>query len=208
MSNKDHIWFDKHGEIDIKGRVHNGNLFASNVDRMWCIRAGLKERQWLKNHRGLWRPLEDVLPEAAAWKRRVEGPVETTAAGPSSGAPSDIRKDGKDVDGAASFEFPPGDPSPPHPPTLALERPETVAAAGASAVEDEIAIGPRRYVSADRLATMWGISRRTLSRRNKAGDVPPMITIGKKQYFEISTISEGPASDASEQAPPTNNEGP
>ena len=63
MSNEDHIWFDEHGEID-KGRVHNGNLFASNLDRLRCIRAGLNERQWLKDHPGVWRPLEDVLREA------------------------------------------------------------------------------------------------------------------------------------------------
>ena len=31
MSNKDHIWFDKHGEIDIKGRVHNGNLTVAEA---------------------------------------------------------------------------------------------------------------------------------------------------------------------------------
>jgi hypothetical protein len=59
MSNEDHIWFDEHGEIN-QGRVHNGNLFASNLDRSRCIRAGLNERQWLKDHPGVWRPLEDV----------------------------------------------------------------------------------------------------------------------------------------------------
>jgi hypothetical protein len=67
MSNEDHLWFNGNGEID-QGRVHNGNLFASNPDRLWCIRAGLKERQWLKDHPGVWRPLVDVLQEAAAWK--------------------------------------------------------------------------------------------------------------------------------------------
>jgi len=206
MSNKDHIWFDEHGEIDKNGRLNNGNLFASNVDRMWCIRAGLNERQWLKDHPGVWRPLEDVLREAAAWKCRVEGPVETIATGPSSQVPSDIRKDGKDVDGAASVEIPPGDPSPPHQPTLTKAASKTVAAPSESDFDADIQIGTRRYVSADRFASMRGISRKTLSRRIAAGKVPPKITIGKKLYFEVSGISEGPASDGSEQGRPTNNE--
>jgi hypothetical protein len=66
-----------------------------------------------------------------------------------------------------------------------VERPNTIPSASASGVEDEIAIGSRRYVSADRLASIWGKSRRTLSRRIEAGKVPPMIRIGKKLYFEI-----------------------
>jgi hypothetical protein len=189
MSHEDHIWFSDHGEID-QGRIHNGNLFASNPDRLWCIRAELNQQQWLKDHPGVWRPLEDVLREAAAWKRRVESPVETIATGRSSHIRSDIRNDDMDVDGAASVAMPPGDPSSPHPPELAIERPETVAAAGAPGVEDEIAIGTRRYVSADRLASMRGISRRELSRQIAAGNVPPMIKIGKKLYFEVSAIPE------------------
>jgi hypothetical protein len=172
MSHEDHIWFSEHGEID-QGRIHNGKLFATNLDRMRCIRAGLNERQWLKDHPGVWRPLEDVLREAAAWKRRVESPVETIATGPSSQIPSDIRKDDKNVDGAASVEIPPGDPSPPRPPTLTKEASKTPPPPSKSDFEDEIAIGPRRYVSADRLAAMWDISRRKLSRRIKAGKVPP-----------------------------------
>ena len=204
MSNEEHIWFDEHGEID-KGRKYNGNLFATIRDRGLCIRAGLNERQWLKDHPGLWRPLEDVLREAAAWKRRVEGPVGTIGTGPSSQIPSDIRKDGKDVDGVASAEMLTGDRSPPHPPALAAEGPDTVAAAMAPDVEDEIAIGSRRYVSADRFASMRGISRRTLSRRIAAGKVPSQITIGKKLYIEVGAL-DCPASDESEQAPPPNNE--
>jgi predicted DNA-binding transcriptional regulator AlpA len=199
MSNEDHIWFDEHGEIN-QGRVHNGNLFASNLDRSRCIRAGLNERQWLKDHPGVWRPLEDVLREAAAWKRRVEGPVETIATGPSSQIPSDIRKDGKDVDGAASVEIPPGDPSPPHPPTLTKAGSKTVPAPSESDFDAEIQIGTRRYVSADRFATMRGISRKTLSRRIAAGKVPPSIKIGNKLFFEVSDIRGGPASDESDPA--------
>ena len=63
-------------------------------------------------------------------------------------------------------------------------------------------------VAPDRLASMRDISRRKLSRQIAAGKVPPMIKIGKKLYFEVGRISEGLASGASEQAPPSNNEGP
>jgi hypothetical protein len=188
MSHEDHIWFSDHGEID-QGRIHNGNLFASNPDRLRCIRAELNQQQWLKDHPGVWRPLEDVLREAAAWKRRVEGPVETIATGPSSQIPSDIRKDDKNVDAAS---VPEADPLPADPAALTMEGSKTPPPPSKSDFEDEIAIGPRRYVSADRLASMRGISRRELSRQIAAGKVPPMIKIGKKLYFEVSAISEGP----------------
>jgi hypothetical protein len=189
------------------GLVFENLLFATPFDRCRYIGTLVRDRpQWLKDHPGAWRPLEDVLREAAAWKRRVEGPVETIATGPSSQIPSDIRKDDENVDGAASVEIPPGDPSSPHPPTLTKKASKTPPPPSRSDFEDEIAIGPRRYVSADRLAAMWDISRRQLSRRIKAGKVPPMIKIGKKLYFEVGAISEGPASDGSEQARPSNNE--
>jgi hypothetical protein len=153
----------------------------------------------LKDH-PVWRPLEDVLREAAAWKRRVEGPVETIATGPSSQIPSDIRKDDKDVDGAASVEIPPGDPSPLHPPTLTKAGSKTVPAPSESDFDAEIQIGTRRYVSADRFASMRGISRKTLSRRIAAGKVPPRIKIGNKLFFEIGVIPGGLASDGSDPA--------
>ncbi len=90
-------------------------------------------------------------------------------------------------------------------PALTMES-EILAPLSVSHFEDEIAIDGQRFVSAERLASMWGISRKTLSRRIAAGKVPPKIKIGKKLYFEVSAIPEGLASDGSEQAPPTNNE--
>jgi hypothetical protein len=175
------------------GLVFENLLFTTPLDRCRYIGTLVRDRpQWLKDHPGAWRPLEDVLREAASWKRRVEGPVETIATGPSSQIPSDIRKDDKNVVAAASVEIPPGDPSSPHPPTLTKEASKTASAPSESDFEAEIQIGTRRHVSADRLAAMWDISRRELSRRIKAGKVPPMIKIGKKLYFEVSAISGGP----------------
>jgi hypothetical protein len=183
-----------------KGRKHNGNLFASNPDRLWCIRAGLNERQWLKDHPGVWRPLEDVLREAAAWKRRVEGPVETIATGPSSQIQSDILKDDKDADGAASAAVPEGDPLPPDPTALTMEGFKTVPSPSESDFEDEITIDGQRYVSAERLVSIWGMPRRTLSRRIAAGKVPPKKKIGNKLYFAVGAIPGGPAADESDPA--------
>jgi hypothetical protein len=127
------------------GLVFENLLFATPLDRGRYIGTLVRDRpQWLKDHPGVWRPLEDVLREAAAWKRRDEGPVETIATGPSSQIASDIRKDDKNVDAAASVEIPPGDPSCPHPPTLTKEASKTASAPSKSDFEDEIAIGPRR----------------------------------------------------------------
>jgi predicted DNA-binding transcriptional regulator AlpA len=153
----------------------------------------------------VWRPLEDVLREAAS-RRCAEIPAEAAAARPSSHIQSDILNDDKDADGAASASVPEADPLPADPTALTVEGSKTPPPPSKSDFEDEIVIGTRRYVSADRLASMWGISRKTLSRRIAVGKVPPKITIGKKLYFEVSAIFEGPASGGSEQAPPTNNE--
>jgi hypothetical protein len=183
MSNEDHIWFDENGEIN-QGRVHNGNLFATMRDRGLCIRAGLNERQWLKDHPGVWRPLEDVLREAAAWKRRVEGLVKTIATGPSSHTSSpDVRNDGEQ--NAGSVDVPAGGPSPPQEPV-----PPAVAAPSASEVEEEVVtIRGRPHVSITGLALMMGgIPRRTLSRWCKGGKGPPKTKLGNQVYFDLDKI--------------------
>jgi hypothetical protein len=190
--------------------VFDGQLFATPLDRGRYIGTVVRHRsQWLKDHPGVWRRVENVLQEAAS-QRCAEIPAEAAAAGPRSHIQSDILKDDKDADGAASASVPEADPLPADATALTMEGSKTPPPPppppSKSDFEDEIAIGPRRYVSADRLASMEGISRRELSRRIAAGKVPPMIKIGKKLYFEVSTISESPASDGSEQARPTNNE--
>lgn len=49
-----------------------------------------------------------------------------------------------------------------------------------SITEDEIEIGGQRYVNAWRLASMLGVSVRTLSRWDAAGTGPPKIKVGRK----------------------------
>ena len=201
MSSENKSWLDCL-EIN-QALVLQGIEFAT--PRYRCLYGGTSRRdrpQWLKDHPGVWRRIEDVLREAASWCC-AEIPAEAAAAGPSSQVPSDIPKDSKDADGAAFAAVPEGDPLPPDPPALTMEGSKAVPSPCASDFEDEITIDGQRYVSADRLASMRDISRRKLSRQIAAGKVPPMIKIGKKLYFEVGRISEGPATDASERARPT-----
>ena len=60
--------------------------------------------------------------------------------------------------------------------------------------ESEIAIGARRYVSARHVASMLGISLRTLSRWTAAGTGPPKIKIGKKVFYDLGKLPEWLAS--------------
>lgn len=190
MSNENKSWLD-YLEIN-QALVMEGIEFATPLAR--CCYGGTSRRdrpQWLKDRPGVWRRIEDVLREAAS-RRCAEIAAEATLAGPNSHIQSDILKDDKDADGAASASVPEADPLPADPTALTMEGSKAPPPPSKSDFGDEIAIGTRRYVSADRLASMRGISRRELSRQIAAGKVPPMIKIGKKLYFEVSTILEGP----------------
>jgi hypothetical protein len=65
-------------------------------------------------------------------------------------------------------------------------------------VESEISIGARHYVSAERLASMLGVSVRTLSRWDTTGIGPPKIKIGKLILFDLGRLSEWLASRESD----------
>jgi hypothetical protein len=56
--------------------------------------------------------------------------------------------------------------------------------------EGEIEIGGRRYVSPWRLASMLGVSVRTLSRWGVAGTGPPKIKVGRKVLFDLLKLSD------------------
>jgi hypothetical protein len=173
-----------------QGLVFDGLLFNTHRDRGLYIRESRRDRpRWLKEHPDVWKRLQDIEKETSSPPRRVESDtsVEATAAGPGPHmSSSDVLKDGKDADNAGSVDIPAGEPSPAQQPPLAMTRPVTDAAP--SAPGDEIAIGPRRYVSAKRAASMLVISRRTLSRRCAAGKGPPKIKLGNKAYFEIAKV--------------------
>jgi hypothetical protein len=84
--------------------VFDGLLFATPLDRGRYIGTVVRHRsQWLKDHPGVWRRVEDVLREAAS-RRCAEIAAEVAAAAPSSHIQLDILKD--DRDGAASASVP------------------------------------------------------------------------------------------------------
>ena len=59
-----------------------------------------------------------------------------------------------------------------------------------SVAEDEIEIGGRRYANARRVASILGISVRTLSRWNAAGIGPPRIKVGRKVLFDLLKLPD------------------
>jgi hypothetical protein len=62
-------------------------------------------------------------------------------------------------------------------------------------IEDgEIEIAGRRYVTAERLSAMLGITVRTLARWNAARIGPPKITIGKTVLFDLGKLPDWLAS--------------
>jgi hypothetical protein len=81
-----------------------------------------------------------------------------------------------------------GDSSTTHQPAPAMAHPP------ASPAGSEIAIGAQRYVSAQRLASMLGVSVRTLSRWDAAHIGPPKIKAGKLVLFELGKLPEWLAS--------------
>ena len=60
--------------------------------------------------------------------------------------------------------------------------------------DHEIEIGGRRYLNAWRLASILGVSVRTLSRWNAAGTGPPKIKVGRKVLFDLLKLSDWLAS--------------
>ena len=67
---------------------------------------------------------------------------------------------------------------------------EREAGASVSIADDEIKIGGRRYVTAGRLASLFGISVRTLSRWEATGNGPPKIKVGRRALFDLLKLSE------------------
>jgi hypothetical protein len=60
--------------------------------------------------------------------------------------------------------------------------------------QGEVLIGGRRYVTADRLASMLGKSPRTIGRWNSARIGPPRISVGKLILFDVIKVQDWLAS--------------
>lgn len=54
----------------------------------------------------------------------------------------------------------------------------------------EIEIAGRHYIRQERLATMLGVTARTLARWNARGIGPPKITIGKTVLFDLAKLPD------------------
>ena len=93
---------------------------------------------------------------------------------------------------------------PADPTAVTMEGSKTLPPPSVSDFEDEITIDGQRYVSAERLASIWRMPRRTLSRRIAAGKVPPKKKIGNKLYFAVGAIPGG--RQVTSPISPTNNE--
>ena len=52
----------------------------------------------------------------------------------------------------------------------------------------EVEIADHRYVTAERLANMLGVTARTLARWNAARIGPPKISIGKTALYDVSKV--------------------
>jgi DNA-binding transcriptional regulator YiaG len=73
-------------------------------------------------------------------------------------------------------------------------KPRTELAEGASVSDlpatGEVEIAGRRYVTADRLAAMLGVTVRTLGRWDAARIGPPKIKVGKLVLFDIAKVPD------------------
>jgi len=74
----------------------------------------------------------------------------------------------------------------------------TAHSSGALAHIGEVAIDGRRYVTADRLAGMLGITPRTLGRWHAARIGPPKIRVGKLVLYDVAKLPDWLASRETE----------
>jgi len=172
----------------VEGRVCEGILFATPRDRGLYIGTLIRNRQqWLKENAGRWRYIKDIQREAASVAASVKSEVNVVAAssGPNGQMSShDARKDGnaEDTDGSVD--------------TIARGSPPAEQASATTALslseiaKNEIAIDGHMHVSTQRLASMLGISERTLSRLLRNGDRPPHVKIGGSYYYRLDKIQE------------------
>jgi hypothetical protein len=78
--------------------------------------------------------------------------------------------------------------------TSVPEKPKSGLEAGVSqtilAETGEVEIAGRKYVTAERLASMLGVTVRTLARWNASRIGPPKISIGKTVLFDLAKLPD------------------
>jgi predicted DNA-binding transcriptional regulator AlpA len=167
-----------------EGLIFDGMLFASPGDR--CRYIGTtgnkhRERRWREQNPDKWIRIEDIPQSVAAEDVKA-------AEAPSASAPSpDARGEPKDQDTDGSTEMP-ASASPAEHVESAMAS-ATAALSSSEIAKNEIAICGHPHVSNPRLASMLGISERTLSRLLRNGDGPPHVKIGGN-YYPLDKIPE------------------
>jgi predicted DNA-binding transcriptional regulator AlpA len=172
-----------------KGLIFDGLVFATYRDRSLYIRTVIRDRpQWLKDHPEVWETIENAERKDARRLTAQEIRGEPSGIGPSSPAGADPQNDSSDtaeVDDVRLEDLSPSD---------RLSLPKTaspaIAPSAPSSIGDEVTINGQRYVSAEQLAAILGISLRTLSRWCKKRGSPSKIKVGSKVFFAADAIPE------------------
>lgn len=171
--------------------VHDKYAFRTQRERCQYIGTSTREQpEWRERHPEAWI-LRVVQQEASSDPGLAENasplPAKEVAPGSRTSA-QEVQTNGQQGR-TGSFGVPSADESPPRQSTTATVPPLTDAESNAPRIQDEIVVGGRRYVSAKCLASMRGISLRTLSRLCAAGEAPPKIKISGN-YFELPEPSD------------------
>jgi hypothetical protein len=166
--------------------VADGYLFATPTDRYHYVGQWSWEKaQWLKQNPDKWRRREDS-PQTAAPKC---GTDVSAAEPPSASAPPpDARGEPKDQDTDGSAEMP-ATASPPAEHVKSTVASATAALSPSEIAKNAISIGGHPHVSTTRLASMLGVSERTLSRLLANGNGPTHVKIGGN-YYPLDKVRE------------------
>ncbi len=171
-----------------KGLIFDGLVFATYRDRALYIRTLVRDRpQWLKDNPELWETMEDAQRrDARSAEEEIGG--ELSGIRPNSGSGADIQGDSNDS--AKVDDLRPEDLSASDQSSLPEAPSPAIAPLVSTSIGDKVTIEGRRYVSAEQLASMLGISLRTLSRWCKERGPPPKTKVGGKVFFEEDKIPE------------------
>jgi hypothetical protein len=138
----------------------------------WC------KPKWLRDNEDNWRRVTE--DDLAQFSQQLSLDATVQAAPAQSSTQTSSPKTGvEDPEVGDSCATAAKAPSPPERSGPVAERIAPNDTRNAPGGEDEIWIGSKRYVTADRLASMLGISRRSLNRRCSEGKAPPRIKINK-----------------------------
>ena len=162
-----------------KGLIFDGLVFATPRDRALYIGTLVRDRpRWLKDHPEAWETLEQAERRAIrSAPRETRGALTELNSGGGADGRSNSQDSAKAADVRPKGRAPSDRVAPP-----------AIAPSRASNVGDEVTIDGRRYVSAERFASMLKISLRTLSRWCKEQGSPPKVKVGSKAFFAADTI--------------------